>query len=494
MRTNNESNKIIKWIVMAGDFALLNVIIFACSWHSWSMNNWPNRSLEIFILVNNLALVLAQSRYSTIIHQRMIGAGDILQRVMGLTVMQTVIAYILLRVFDYHLPIGWLQLWIGIVFLLLLLVKRLAERRVVKWFRQMGGNSRSVTFIGNDPELMTIYEKLVTDPTMGYRVRGYYADEEIGHWTYSNASDGSRRLVDTKDSEPAENEQRVDIKQLGTLQDFLRMIREEPDELRLGDELYVSLSRRDKDIIKRISRFCDHRMIRFFYVPVSVESIGLSLKREMLDDIEIFTTYENPLQNPVNRFAKRMFDIILSLFFLIPTALMFPFIWLIIKIQSPGPVFFKQARTGLDGRTFMMLKFRSMHVNKDSDKLQATKDDPRKFPFGNFMRKSNIDELPQFLNVLKGDMSFVGPRPHMLAHTEQYSALIDQYMVRHFVKPGLTGWAQVTGFRGETKELWQMEGRVKRDIWYMENWSFWLDVRIIWLTAKTIFIHDKNAY
>ena len=142
----------------------------------------------------------------------------------------------------------------------------------------------------------------------------------------------------------------------------------------------------------------------------------------------------------------------------------------------------------------MMLKFRSMHMNKDADRLQATKDDPRKYPFGNFMRKSNIDELPQFLNVLKGDMSIVGPRPHMLAHTEQYSALIDQYMVRHFVKPGLTGWAQVTGFRGETKELWQMEGRVKRDIWYMENWSIWLDIRIIWLTAKTIFVHDKNAY
>ena len=184
----------------------------------------------------------------------------------------------------------------------------------------------------------------------------------------------------------------------------------------------------------------------------------------------------------------------LSSLFLIPTMILFPFIWLIIKIQSPGPIFFKQARTGIDGKTFYVMKFRSMHVNKDADKLQATKDDPRKYPFGNFMRKSNIDELPQFINILKGDMSFVGPRPHMLAHTEQYSALIDQYMVRHFVKPGLTGWAQVTGFRGETKELWQMEGRVKRDIWYMEHWSIWLDIRIIWMTAKTVFIHDKNAY
>lgn len=121
-------------------------------------------------------------------------------------------------------------------------------------------------------------------------------------------------------------------------------------------------------------------------------------------------------------------------------------------------------------------------------------DDPRKFAFGNFMRKANIDELPQFFNVLRGDMSIVGPRPHMLYHTEVYRPLIDKYMVRHFVKPGITGWAQVTGFRGETRELWQMEGRVKRDIWYIENWSVWLDIRIILRTAIQVFVHDKNAY
>lgn len=142
----------------------------------------------------------------------------------------------------------------------------------------------------------------------------------------------------------------------------------------------------------------------------------------------------------------------------------------------------------------MCLKFRSMHVNKDSDKAQATKNDPRKFAFGNFMRKTNIDEFPQFINVLKGDMSIVGPRPHMLYHTEVYGNLIDKYMVRHFSKPGITGWAQVTGYRGETKELWQMEERIKRDIWYIENWSFWLDIRIILLTAKSIICPDKNAY
>ena len=135
-----------------------------------------------------------------------------------------------------------------------------------------------------------------------------------------------------------------------------------------------------------------------------------------------------------------------------------------------------------------------MHVNKEADSRQATKDDPRKFPFGDFMRKTNIDELPQFWNVLIGNMSVVGPRPHMLAHTEQYDKLIDKYMVRHFVKPGITGWAQVTGFRGETSELWQMEGRVERDIWYIQHWSFWLDMRIIWMTVKSIFTRDEKAY
>ena len=235
-------------------------------------------------------------------------------------------------------------------------------------------------------------------------------------------------------------------------------------------------------------------MVRFYYVPVSVEMIDIGLKRELIDDIEVFTTYENPLKNPFNKIIKRASDIILSIFFLIPTVLLFPIIWLIMKIQSPGPLFFIQKRTGLDGQIFNMYKFRSMHVNNEADTLQATKDDPRKYPLGDFMRKTNIDELPQLWNVLKGDMSIVGPRPHMLAHTEMYSQLINKYKIRLFVKPGMTGWAQVNGYRGETKELWQMEGRVKRDIWYMENWSIWLDIRIEWLTVKSMFRKNNNAY
>jgi len=307
--------------------------------------------------------------------------------------------------------------------------------------------------VGDDTELEIVGEKLLSDATLGYKILKHYPDVN-----------GFMTDIDT------------------------------PERLMLGEELYLCVSRKEKETIRRISKLCDSHVVRFFYVPVSVETIGLNLKREMIDDIEVFATYEIPLQNSVNRTIKRAFDIVLSLGALGLTGLMFPFIWLIIKTQSPGAIFFKQLRTGMDGKDFVCYKFRSMHVNKDADRLQATKNDPRKYPFGNFMRKANIDELPQFWNVLRGDMSVVGPRPHMLAHTEMYSHLIDKYMVRHFVKPGVTGWAQVTGFRGETRELWQMEERVKRDIWYMEHWNFWLDIRIVWLTFKTIFVHDKNAY
>ena len=482
MRNNNQTNSFVQKSIIVGDFIVFNLILLLFARLHWRIETWEENQLEVFGLVGNLALVMSQLRFSTIVHQRLVGAGDVLQRVMGLTILQAIVGYLLLRLIDYDLDVGLLIWEINTVFFISLVIKRMVERWIIRLYREAGRNTRNVTLVGSDIELVNVYRKLVNDATLGYKVNGYYGDGNL-----------------TETIEALEKEEGIDLSAMkslerkGSIGDMLDAMARHED-LQLGDEVYVCLSRRERDVIKKLSRYCDYKVVRFYYVPVSVESIGLNLKRELLDDIEIYTTYENPLQSVGNRLLKRTFDIVMSLFFLIPTALMFPFIWLIIKIQSPGPIFFKQARTGIDGKTFYVLKFRSMHVNKDADKLQATKNDPRKYPFGNFMRKSNIDELPQFINILKGDMSFVGPRPHMLAHTEQYSALITKYMVRHFVKPGLTGWAQVTGFRGETKELWQMEGRVKRDIWYMEHWSIWLDIRIIWMTFKTIFVHDKNAY
>ena len=486
MKNNNRSNRIIKWLVMAGDFVVLNVVMMVLA-HLEFTPNWAEWNYQIIVLVNNIALMLAMLRFSTIIHLRLVGADAILRRLVGLTVIQAVFAFLLLRLLGSSLWSGSFQLSLIIGLFVILTVKRFAERWLIKLYREAGHNTRMVTLVGSDPELIRVFRKLVNDATLGYRVLGYYGEESLKQAMKAAEDDVSRT------HDPWITDKTVYLERIGSMEDFVRGMAH-PETLTLGDELYLCVSRTEKSIIRQVAHMCDRRIVRFFYVPVSVESIGLKLRRELLDDMEIFSTVENPLQNSMNRTIKRVFDIVLSIVFLIPMLILFPFIWLIMKIQSPGPIFFKQERTGMDGKNFTCLKFRSMHVNADADKVQATKNDPRKYPFGNFMRKSNIDELPQFINVLRGDMSIVGPRPHMLAHTEQYSQLIDRYMVRHFVKPGITGWAQVTGYRGETKELWQMEERVRRDIWYMENWSIWLDIRIIWMTVKTLFVFDKKAY
>ena len=212
----------------------------------------------------------------------------------------------------------------------------------------------------------------------------------------------------------------------------------------------------------------------------------------MVGNMPILNLRYEPLGKMENRMLKRMFDVVFSGFFSgYSFSLCLSHSGKYYKVDSPGPVFFKQMRTGLNGVDFVCYKFRSMKVNDEADSKQATADDPRKTRFGNFLRRSNIDELPQFINVFRGDMSIVGPRPHMLAHTETYARLIDKYMVRHFIKPGVTGWAQTHGFRGETRELSQMEERVKADIWYMEHWTMLLDIYIIYKTIANVVVGER---
>jgi putative colanic acid biosynthesis UDP-glucose lipid carrier transferase len=205
---------------------------------------------------------------------------------------------------------------------------------------------------------------------------------------------------------------------------------------------------------------------------------------------EMFNPQQIPLDDLTLRLKKRAFDVVFS-----SAVILFIFSWLlpllsiIIKLNSKGPVFFVQQRTGINNKTFNCIKFRTMKVNHEADTKQAVKNDNRITSIGNFLRKYNIDELPQFFNVLVGNMSVVGPRPHMLKHTEQYSALIEYYKVRHFVKPGITGWAQVNGYRGLTDELWKMQKRVEYDMEYLENWNFLWDIKIIVMT-----LIGKNAY
>ena len=460
MRSNNQTNTMIKWHIIAGDFLLLNALLLMALYSFPEFVKWDDEKSRLFFVVCNIALLFSEYRFCTIIHKRIVGADSILKRTALLALTFTLISYLLLRLILFTSRIGWPLMELGSIFLVSTILIRFVERWVLKKLRQSGYNTRTVTLVGSDSKVHDLYRKLFMNQSLGYRLSRYYGDMS-------------------------------DIPQSGSVKDFANLL-DSTDMPNLGDELFLCVPREERDIIRRTAQYCDSHFIKFYYIRP--EKVLLNLKPVKLDELEVFTTCVSPLEYPANKYIKRFFDIVLSVLFIALSSLLFPFVYIAIKVQSPGPIFFKQLRTGLDGHDFYCYKFRSMHVNADADRLQATKDDPRKYPFGNFMRKANIDELPQFWNVLRGDMSIVGPRPHMLAHTEQYSRLISQYMVRHFVKPGVTGWAQVTGFRGETHELWQMEGRVERDIWYIQNWSIWLDIRIIWMTIKSIFVHDAKAY
>jgi Undecaprenyl-phosphate glucose phosphotransferase len=235
---------------------------------------------------------------------------------------------------------------------------------------------------------------------------------------------------------------------------------------------------------------CNQMGIRMYLVSEHQRWLRRGHDVETIGNFYVLNPQRIPLDNLFNRSLKRTLDVFSSLFVMLCFGWnLLPLVVLIIRTTSKGPAFFVQERTGLDNVPFRCYKFRSMYLNRDSDKKQATKNDSRITPFGRFMRKWNIDELPQFYNVLCGQMSIVGPRPHMIRHTEQYSALIKYYKARHYVKPGITGWAQVNGWRGETDTAWKMEKRVKYDRDYIENWSFLWDIKIIWLT-----LFGKNAW
>jgi exopolysaccharide biosynthesis polyprenyl glycosylphosphotransferase len=207
------------------------------------------------------------------------------------------------------------------------------------------------------------------------------------------------------------------------------------------------------------------------------------------------TFRREPLQVMVNRMMKRSFDIAFSLLVIL---LIFPFVYpiiaLLIKLDSSGPVLFKQPRSGKKNKMFLCYKFRTMYVNNEANAKQASKGDSRITKVGAFLRKTSLDELPQFFNVLFGHMSVVGPRPHMLKHTEEYSKMIEKYLERHFITPGITGYAQVNGFRGETNDSLKMKKRLEYDTWYIENWSFVLDIKIIFMTVMNMIKGEENAF
>lgn len=400
-----------------------------------------------------------------ILHRTKVYAFQIVMTVFKNVLLFALLSAVVLMAGKYLNAINVFYLAYMFITFVAICVWRLMFRGLVKEYRRHGGNMKRVVLVGSTSNNRELFHELTDDASTGYTVLGYF-DEEA-------------------------NPKFPECTYLGKPDEVTRWLSMHPQV----HYLFCCLPSRYSETIVPIINYCENNLVHFYSVPNLRNYLHNRVYFNMMGNVPYLSLRQDPLSLPENRLLKRAFDVVFSLLFLctlfIPILII---VTIVTKITMPGPVFFRQKRNGLNDKEFYCIKFRSMKVNAQADTLQATKDDPRKTRWGNIMRKTNIDELPQFINVLLGDMSIVGPRPHMLKHTEEYSRLIDKYMVRHFVKPGITGWSQVTGYRGETKELKDMEGRIIGDIWYIEHWSFWLDLYIIYKTVANAVHGEKNAY
>ena len=461
-------NRVLKLFVLLGDIILLNLllwgfeVVFGARFYSGN-----STSLLQGMVLLSLCYLICNIQSGVILHNPVVRSEQIMIRVLRNMVPFVLFSIFILSIFHFEFFRSRVFGFFYVALLLVIICYRLIFRYFLELYREKGGNVRMVVLVGSHENMQELYHSMADDLTSGYRVIGYFEDSP------------SRCYPDG-------------VTYLGQPKEVISYLEQNAGKIA---QLYCSLpSIRSAEIVPIIN-YCENHLVRFFSVPNVRNYLKRRMYFELLGNVPVLSIRREPLELRENRILKRIFDIVFSLLFL---TTLFPFIYLIvglaIKISSPGPIFFKQKRSGEDGREFWWYKFRSMRVNSECDTLQATECDPRKTCIGEIIRKTSIDELPQFINVLKGDMSVVGPRPHMLKHTKEYSQLINKFMVRHFVKPGITGWAQVTGYRGETKELWQMEGRVSRDIWYIEHWTFILDLYIIYKTVYNAICGEKEAY
>ncbi|HWA35901.1 MAG TPA: undecaprenyl-phosphate glucose phosphotransferase [Cyclobacteriaceae bacterium] len=361
---------------------------------------------------------------------------------------------------DFELVHKWGPPAVYMIFLLFVLAWRLGFFYFLQIYRSRGYNFRSVIVVGYGAISRQMEYFFRMHPEHGYRFVGFFDDQYKHPKVLGKLSDIQTFLVENK-----------------------------------IDEIYCCLPYIKYGAIKKIIDMGEERFLKVKLIADYRAFSFKGLELERYDHIPVLNVTSMPLDDRRNQVMKRVFDMIFSLFLTIVIfSWLFPLIALAIKLDSRGPVFFRQRRTGQANQEFTCLKFRTMHVNDEADHRQASKQDSRITRVGAFLRKTSLDELPQFMNVLSGDMSVVGPRPHMLKHTEEYSKVIGKFMARHFVKPGVTGLAQSKGYRGETKNILDMKNRVKLDRFYIENWSFLLDVKIIVLTVLELLRGSEKAY
>lgn len=463
MKQKNRYSKYLDPLLTVGDFLILNLTFVVLFW--LFRDNFGAVVLDRFwwiVGLLNFSFLPARLLLKLAVHQNIIFADEIVQRTFYLVMIHMILFLAALSLFQVE---DVSRIFMFVLFGVLSITMscwRLVFRFSLKRYRKKGFNYKLVVIIGTGKNALALYQEMVGDESYGYKVMGFFDDRL------------PRKQQD---------------KYLGDLDDALKFISENQ-----VDEVYCTYSDSKRKKIRSIIAYCENNCIRFFMVPRIREIIPKQYELGVLGAIPVLSLHKEPLQLLHNRVIKRLFDIgFSSLVLLVVFPPVFLVVGTLIKLTSPGPVFFGQRRNGEMGNVFICWKFRSMVMNHDSDKKQTVHDDPRKTWIGNLIRKTSIDELPQFYNVLKGEMSVVGPRPHMLEHTRVYSELVDKYMLRHLVKPGITGWAQIHGLRGEIRDVDFMQSRVEADVWYIEHWSFFLDLKIIYKTFIDALKGDEHA-
>jgi len=451
----------LRFLYLAIDLIILNtaILIMFSIYRNFNELNIPDKTLYLLLL--NLSDVITYSVFSRrnlYLHDDF---SNRITRITNRTLIFILVSFIIAHLF---LPLNFSHLFLiecAAVFYIGKLGFYYFLYSYLRFRRAKGFFVHRVFIVGLNDMSIFLRQLLNNNPMLGYEFIGYVSD----------------KMEEDKDV-------------MGQLDKLVELV-----SLHQIDFLFVTHSAyNDVKKSKELLSICNKIGVRLRFVPENQYWFKNSMNLESVGSLAIFNPQEIPLDDLRSRFLKRSFDIVFSsLVIVFIISWLFPVLCIIIKISSKGPVFFHQKRTGINNKTFSCLKFRSMRMNSNADDKQATLGDSRVTTIGRFLRKTNLDEFPQFFNVLIGQMSVVGPRPHMLKHTEQYSELIEYYRVRHYVKPGITGWAQVNGYRGETDELWKMEKRVEYDMFYLENWTFMWDLRIILMTlfGKSTY---KNAF
>jgi len=344
--------------------------------------------------------------------------------------------------------------------IILLTIERSSARMFLRYIRSKGFNIKYVIVIGSG-ELAEKY------------LRAIKKNKQLGYVALGVLDDIRKKKI-------------MDVPVLGGLRDLETILKKH-----FVDEVVIALPLNLYDSLKDILETCEKAGVKTLIIPAYHKYVSAKPQIDEIEDIPLINTRYIPLDNIGNRIIKRLFDLIIAITALIVLSPVMLVIYILIKCSSPGPAVFKQERIGYNRKPFIMYKFRTMKVQTDeeSDKTWTTANDDRRTKIGSFLRKTSLDELPQLFNVLKGDMSIIGPRPERAYFVEQFKEEIPKYMIKHHVRPGMTGWAQVNGWRGDTS----IKERIKHDIYYIENWNLMFDLRILWLTVFKGFI-NKNAY